>query len=260
MRTFRGPNIAAAHEWAVRTVLEKGYAVTTENGEATIECEPIALELRDPLAEPMASPASRFQRRFLEQYAADLLEGSGAVFEYDYHSRLFGWGEGLVRDGGPVSVDQIAYIVSKLTEAPVSRRAIAITWNPVTDEEMRDCPCLQLVQCELRDGRLSMQVVFRSNDMLSAAGANMFALVHAAEADRRPAQRGGRHVHPHLARAPPLSPARRSGPRPVLRPRRLGRARRRRLRGLPGLSGQVRPPSPAPFSAFSATYMGQAAR
>ncbi len=96
MRTFRGPNIAAAHEWAVRTVLEKGYAVTTENGEATIECEPIALELRDPLAEPMASPASRFQRRFLEQYAADLLEGTDAVFEYDYHSRLFGWGEGLV--------------------------------------------------------------------------------------------------------------------------------------------------------------------
>ena len=144
MRTFRGPNIAAAHEWAVRTVLEKGYAVTTENGEATIECEPIALELRDPLAEPMASPASRFQRRFLEQYAADLLEGSDAVFEYDYHSRLFGWGEGLVRDGAPVSVDQIAYIVRKLTEAPVSRRAIAITWNPVTDEEMRDCPCLQL--------------------------------------------------------------------------------------------------------------------
>jgi len=176
MRTFRAPSIAAAHEWAVRTVLEKGYPVTTENGEATIECEPIALELRAPLAEPMASPASRFQRRFLEQYAADLLNGSDAAFEYDYHSRLFAWGEGLACDA-PVAVDQVAYIVRKLAEAPVSRRAIAITWNPVTDEEMRDCPCLQLVQCELRDGRLAMQVVFRSNDMLSAAGANMFALV-----------------------------------------------------------------------------------
>ncbi|NLX48747.1 MAG: thymidylate synthase [Methanospirillum sp.] len=178
MRTFRGPHLAAAHEWAVRTVLEKGYAVTTENGEETIECEPIALEVREPLAEPMASPASRFQRRFLEQYAADLLEGSGAVFEYDYHSRLFEWGEGLVRDERPVSVDQIAYIARKLTGAPQSRRAMAITWNPATDEEMRDCPCLQLVQCELRQGRLAMQVVFRSNDMLSAVGANMFALVN----------------------------------------------------------------------------------
>ena len=181
MRMFRGPNVAAAHEWAVRTVLEKGYAVTTENGEATIECEPIAMELRDPLAEPMASPASRFQRRFLEQYATALLEGTEAIFEYDYHSRLFGWGEGLARDNtrdGAPPIDQIKYIVRKLKEAPVSRRAIAITWNPITDHEMRDCPCLQLVQCELRDGRLALQVVFRSNDMLSAAGANMFALVH----------------------------------------------------------------------------------
>ncbi|MEN6517917.1 MAG: thymidylate synthase [Methanospirillum sp.] len=203
MRTFRAPSIGAAHEWAVRTVLEKGYPVTTENGEATIECEPIALELRAPLAEPMASPASRFQRRFLEQYAKDLLEGSDSVFEYDYHSRLFGWGEGLVREGVPVRVDQVAYIVRKLEEAPVSRRAIAITWNPVTDEEMRDCPCLQLVQCELRDGRLSMQVVFRSNDMLSAAGANMFALVGLQKhiADRLGAEIG---TYTHISLVPHL--------------------------------------------------------
>ncbi len=178
MRTFRGPHLAAAHEWAVRTVLEKGYLVTTENGEETVECEPLAIELRDPLVEPMASPASRFQRRFLEQYATDLIEGSDAIFEYDYHSRLFGWGDGLASEGGPVKVDQVAYIVEKLSASPVSRRAVAITWNPVTDEQMRDCPCLQLVQCQLRDGRISMQVVFRSNDMLSAAGANLFALVH----------------------------------------------------------------------------------
>lgn len=181
MRTFRSPNIAAAHEWAVRTVLEKGYPVETENGEATIECEPLAMELRDPLAGPMASPASRFQARFLEQYAADLLEGSDAVFEYDYHSRLFGWGEGLECRGAPVRVDQVAYIVGKIAEAPSSRRAIAVTWNPATDEAMRDCPCLQLVECQLRDGLLTMQVVFRSNDMLSAAGANMYALVRLQE-------------------------------------------------------------------------------
>lgn len=177
MRTFRAPSIAAAHEWAVRTVLEKGYPVTTENGEATIESEPLAMELRDPLAEPMASPASRFQHRFLEQYADALLHGTDAVFEYDYHSRLCAWGEGLERTGDPVAIDQVSYVVRKLAEAPESRRAIAVTWNPATDEVMRDCPCLQLVQCQLRDGQLTMQVVFRSNDMLSAAGANMYALV-----------------------------------------------------------------------------------
>ena len=41
---------------------------------------------------------------------------------------------------------------------------------------MADCPCLQLVECVIREGKLHMKVVFRSNDMLTAAGANMFAL------------------------------------------------------------------------------------
>ena len=45
------------------------------------------------------------------------------------------------------------------------------------DEKLDDCPCLQLVQCILRDGKLAMRVIFRSNDMLTAAGANMYALV-----------------------------------------------------------------------------------
>ena len=35
-----------------------------------------------------------------------------------------------------------------------------------------------VVQCIIRDNKLQMKVVFRSNDMLTAAGANMFALVH----------------------------------------------------------------------------------
>ena len=84
---------------------------------------------------------------------------------------------GLSADGQPVHIDQIAYIVDKLRSSPNTRRAIAITWNPVIDEKLDDCPCLQLVQCTVRDGKLAMRVIFRSNDMLTAAGANMYALV-----------------------------------------------------------------------------------
>jgi thymidylate synthase len=135
------------------------------------------MQVDTPLSEPMVSPHSRFQQRFVEQYAHDLLQGSKASFEYDYHGRLFDWGERLASQGHDVHVDQIAYIIEKLKKSPESRRAIAITWNPVIDEQLDDCPCLQLVQCVLRNGTLRMRVVFRSNDMLTAAGANMYALV-----------------------------------------------------------------------------------
>ena len=178
MRIIAAPSLGRAHELAVKMVLEKGWTLTTENGEATVEFEEMAIRVETPFAEPMASPCSRFQRRFLEKYAEDLLNGSAAQFEYDYHSRLFEWGQGLTGNGKEIHADQIGYMIRKLASSPVSRRAVAVTWNPPVDEALDDCPCLQLVQCLVRNGALHMKVVFRSNDMLSAAGANMFALAH----------------------------------------------------------------------------------
>ena len=177
MRIIRAPTLAKAHELVVKMILEKGWVLETEDDEAMVEFEEIAMRIEDPLSEPMASPCSRFQKRFLDQYAENLIRGSDAKFEYDYHGRLFDWGERLSSSGQDLHIDQIEYIIQKLQSAPTSRRAIAITWNPLIDETLDDCPCLQLVQCLLRDGNLHMKVVFRSNDMLSAAGANMYALV-----------------------------------------------------------------------------------
>ncbi|OPX69767.1 MAG: putative thymidylate synthase [Methanoregulaceae archaeon PtaB.Bin056] len=178
MRIIKAPNLASAHEQVVRMILEKGWVLETEDQEDTIEFEEVAMRVERPDSLPMVSPCSRFQQRFMEKYARDLIEGSDSVFEYDYHDRLFNWGVGLRNEHGEeVHVDQVAYIVQKLRNAPSSRRAIAITWNPAADERLDDCPCLQLVQCVSRDGLLHMKVVFRSNDMLTAAGANMYALV-----------------------------------------------------------------------------------
>jgi thymidylate synthase len=177
MRVIRAPNIARAHELVVKMLLEKGEVLDTEDGEATVEFDSVAMHLDTPLGQPMISPHSRFGQKFMERYAEDLIHGSNAVFEYDYHGRLFAWGERLFTGGNEVRIDQIAYIVKKLSASPASRRAIAITWNPVIDEELDECPCLQLIQCLVRNGSLQMKAVFRSNDMLTAAGANMYALV-----------------------------------------------------------------------------------
>ncbi|RQD82629.1 MAG: thymidylate synthase [Methanocalculus sp. MSAO_Arc2] len=193
MKIIRAPTLARAHELAVTRILEKGRKRKTENSEETVETDEIALRVENPLAEPMASSASRFGRSFLDCYADDLIYGSDAIFEYDYHSRLFDWGQGLMIGEGEMNKDavhtnQIAYIIRKLQDDPVSRRAVAVTWNPPVDENLDDCPCLQLVQCIIRQGLeeeeqryLDMKVVFRSNDMLSAAGANMYALARLQE-------------------------------------------------------------------------------
>ena len=96
MRVIRAPSIGRAHELVIKMILEKGWVLQTEDAEATVEFEEIAMQVDTPLAEPLVSPHSRFQQKFVEQYAKDLLHGSHASFEYDYHGRLFDWGERLV--------------------------------------------------------------------------------------------------------------------------------------------------------------------
>ncbi|WP_319377955.1 thymidylate synthase [uncultured Methanocorpusculum sp.] len=180
MKLLRAPNLARAHELVIRYILEKGSLLTTENGEETVETDEVCLFVDTPLAKPMVSPCSRFKEAFLDEYAKNLIEGSDSVFEYDYHGRLFDWGCGLTQNG-EIHQDQIQYIIDKLRESPVSRRAVAVTWCPPVDAKLADCPCLQLVQCVVREGKLNMKIVFRSNDMLSAAGSNMFALAKLQE-------------------------------------------------------------------------------
>ncbi|MDO5846496.1 MAG: thymidylate synthase [Methanocorpusculum sp.] len=202
MKLIRAPTLARAHELVVRYILEKGYQLKTENGEETVETDEVCISVDTPFEQPMVSPASRFKESFLKEYANNLIHGSDAVFEYDYHGRLFDWGCGL-QQNGDIHQDQIAYIIEKLRENPESRRAVGITWCPPVDEKLGDCPCLQLIQCAVRGGRLDMKVVFRSNDMLSAAGSNMYALAflqkHIADALGRDV---GRYTHisliPHV--------------------------------------------------------------
>jgi Thymidylate synthase len=151
MKIIRAASLGRAHELIIKHILEKGRERRTENGEETLETDEIALRVEDPLAEPMASAQSRFRRAFLESYADNLISGSDAVFEYDYHSRLFDWGQGLTLNGAEIHANQIRYIIEKLRSEPASRRAVAVTWNPAIDEELNDCPCLQLIQCVLRN-------------------------------------------------------------------------------------------------------------
>ncbi|MDD3573858.1 thymidylate synthase [Methanospirillum sp.] len=83
-------------------------------------------------------------------------------------------------DGRNGGIDQIQEsIIKRLIANPESRRAIAITWFPFQDITADEPPCLQIVQCLIdKSNHLNLVCVFRSNDMLSAWGQNVFGLAH----------------------------------------------------------------------------------
>lgn len=176
MHMINAPTLASAHEQTIKYILENGYYQCTEEKEHTIETDAITIYVDTPFRQDRLSKYAPQQEKAAKEYTRQLIEGSPNKFDYTYHDQLFKWAEYHLHGIKKVH-NQIKFIVDKLKEEPESRRAVAIVLDPMkhqyTDESV---PCLQLVQLIYRNGFLHMRVVFRSNDMLTAAGLNMYAL------------------------------------------------------------------------------------
>lgn len=203
-----GKTLPEAWEKAVLACWREGAAVKTEydkphdppSRDATM-----MWVVEDPFAEPRLHRAFPGGLEDLEVYRQEVVEGvhdhwiapEEGKWTYTYHKRLFAYEiEGRV-------VDQIAHIVDKLARAGHSRRAQAITWNPLLDPPTYDPPCLQRVWCRMLEDEngglvLNMNTHWRSRDAYKAAFMNVFALtdlqrliaVRIASAVRRPVRVG----------------------------------------------------------------------
>lgn len=77
-----------------------------------------------------------------------------------------------------ISINQIKACIDSLATTPYSRRVQAITWKPWEDLVAYDPACLQSLWFRIIDGKLNMNVRFRSWDAYKAAFMNMYALIN----------------------------------------------------------------------------------
>jgi thymidylate synthase len=185
-----------AYEKAIREVWEKGASIRTEydrpedppSRDATV-----MIVVQQPFGQP------RFHRSFadglggLAEYVMEVVHGAhdywvkpveeilkakdsqDTRWTYTYHERLFEY-----RIEKQV-IDQINYIIEKLSQTGYSRRAQAVTWNAKLDPPTDDPPCLQRVWGRLlEDGKggliFNMNTHWRSRDLFKAWFENVIAI------------------------------------------------------------------------------------
>ena len=123
----------------------------------------------------------------LMRYVLEMSEGimdfevARGNWHYTYHQRFAPW---------------LGGVIDELAKNPDSRRACISVRDNAADEGSTDPACLQSMQFMIRDGKLDMHVLFRSNDAVRAAFMNAFALIWiqdtvAFDLDIEP----GRYVH-----------------------------------------------------------------
>lgn len=173
-------------ENAVLKTWQEGISMRTEYDRTqdppSKDCTMIMV-IKYPLKEPRIHRAFPGSLEDLEIYKQEVVEGihdhwinpEEGKWTYTYHKRLFDY------EIDNLKINQIDYIIQKLSQTPYSRRAQAITWNPHLDQETYDPPCLQrlwfrITKEEDKKLYLNFNTHWRSRDAFKASFMNMFAL------------------------------------------------------------------------------------
>lgn len=202
---IRARTLAEAHEGAIDAVLEshKKQAIQThaDKVEQTIEFEDedgsddiIVIKVSNPQAEPQVSAGALFKEKFTNAYKKQFLtltppRADGKQATYTYFNRLEDWpyfdldeepydagGEVGLKcrgDGQGDGLTQITDLIKKLATDSRTRRAVAVTWNPTFDTDSQEPPCMNWIQFVIRNKKVNMRVIFRSQDILSGLGENL---------------------------------------------------------------------------------------
>ena len=144
----------------------------------------MTMVVENPLAEPMISKLSFCDPDSLEQYCEEMLDGildfeiQRGNWEYTYHDRMVRYPvDNQIKFPGIPYLNQLDFVVDELKRNPWSRRAVIDIRDNSDDMYSDDPACWQHAQFFIRDNKLHMKVLFRSNDACKAAFMNAFALI-----------------------------------------------------------------------------------
>jgi thymidylate synthase len=169
-RLIRGRTISDAWHRGLNMIWRQGQEIGDERGTRIKELLGLQVIVEDPYSDMIPHEYSWNEER-LEEYALQLQTGENPGFEYTYGERLRSW-----CIAGCAPVDQIEQAIRRLNASPSTRRATAVTLIPPLDSARDEIPCMIVDDFKLRDGRLNLQVFFRSHDFAGAYPANLYGL------------------------------------------------------------------------------------
>lgn len=170
MRAITKPTVVEAFKRIIDIAPVDGDIKTDESGYKYLEVDTLCVHISDPTRDlNKLVDWSPLGKQAMDYYRDQLVYGENIEgFEYTYYERLREY-EGI---------DQIYEIIDKLHSFKLSRRAVAVTWQPWIDLESKDPPCMDLLKFSIKDNKLCLSVVFRSHDLIKGWINNVYALVH----------------------------------------------------------------------------------
>ncbi|MEM4282499.1 MAG: thymidylate synthase [Candidatus Woesearchaeota archaeon] len=165
-----------AWKQSLATILKRGMDFMDENNRMCRELLNFGVQIKNPeqdITRPMQllNTFGNWKYPPFDEIAKVMLANKLAPdYSYSYGPRLFNF-QG--------KINQINdFIIPLLKEIPNSRRAVLSLWDPKEDSNVmkRDIPGLVMIDLKLRENRLNLTAVIRSNDFFFGWPANIYQI------------------------------------------------------------------------------------
>jgi len=169
-------NVMECWKESLKHVFEKGKDFQDENNRTCREVFNLLIKIRNPEKDIKApikllNNFKNWKYPPLEEIAKVILSNKLAPdYSYSYGPRMFNFQN---------KIDQInEFVIPLLKENPNSRRATVSLWDPVKDSKLikKDIPGLITVDFKLRNNKLNLTAIIRSNDLFFGWPANIYQL------------------------------------------------------------------------------------
>lgn len=199
MYVFTGDNPTKMYYDAIQTIMSEGNNVSPR-GKEVLEITPAAMEFTNPLnrqtflgsrrvnpffqiAESLWILSGRADVAWLLPFNANMGQFSddGIWFNAPYGERIRTWNKNSAHDVVINPIDQLQDAYIKLSADKDTRQAVIVISNPMFDnsrytigEKGKDIACNLVITFKIRDDKLRMMVMNRSNDLhWGLMGANL---------------------------------------------------------------------------------------
>ncbi|MGM5482898.1 MAG: thymidylate synthase [Nanobdellota archaeon] len=180
-KSVHAKNLKDALEIICGFVFENGSMLEDQRNLIICESRSFTISIENPLKKIPEG----FSKSYLEKYVKEFMNGTGErleEFSYTYHERLFKkWG------------NQVQRAIKIIAKNPNTRRCILSLWDPASDLESPNPPCLDFIWIAIRNQKLEMHAAYRSHHLatitkdgkiMQGEGAfvpNIYALAHLQE-------------------------------------------------------------------------------
>ncbi len=171
---MRATTVFEAWKTALTHVLKHGTDFTDENKRTCREILNLTIEIDHPEIDAtrpitVLNTFQKWDYPSFDDIARTVLDSNlSPEYSYSYGPRLFAYQQ---------KKNQINdFIIPLLKNNQNSRRAVLTLWDPIEDSNplKRDMPGIVAIDFKLRNNKLNMTVVIRSNDMLFGWPANIY--------------------------------------------------------------------------------------